>query len=225
MFILQSYLTCLTGQVNMFLLTSLSKSLMQQSQRPISISCLCLGQKPHLTPKGALALKMVKDLTNAERILVFRALKLKEQEASSSSDPSNEVSKKPPNWSDLNKLAMHQSLPFIGFGFLDNFIMIVAGEYIDLTLGMKLGISTMAAAALGNTLSDMMGIGSAWYVESWAEKLGATPPNLSSEQLEMTSSRVANNLGGALGVVFGCLLGMFPLLFIDTAQPAEESSQ
>ena len=24
------------------------------------------------------------------------------------------------------------------------------------------------------------------YVESWAEKLGATPPNLSSEQLEMT---------------------------------------
>ena len=74
---------------------------------------------------------MVKDLTNEERILVFRALKLKEQEASSSSYPSNEVSKKPPNWSDLNKLAMHQSLPFIGFGFLDNFIMIVAGEYID----------------------------------------------------------------------------------------------
>ena len=30
----------------------------------------------------------------------------------------------------------------------------------------------MAAAAFGNTVSDMMGIGSAWYVESWADKLG-----------------------------------------------------
>ena len=62
----------------MVLLTSLSKSLMQQGQRPISISCLCLGQKPHLTPKGALALKMVKDLTNEERILLLKTLKLKE---------------------------------------------------------------------------------------------------------------------------------------------------
>ena len=30
----------------------------------------------------------------------------------------------------------------------------------------------MAAAAFGNTISDMMGIGSAWYVESWADRLG-----------------------------------------------------
>ena len=71
---------------------------------------------------------MVKDLSNEERILLFRAFKLKEQ---GTSFPSNEVSEKPLTWSDLNKLAIHQSLPFIGFGFLDNFIMIVAGEYID----------------------------------------------------------------------------------------------
>ena len=37
---------------------------------------------------------------------------------------------------------------------------------------MKLGISTMAAAALGNTISDLLGTGSAWYVESLADKLG-----------------------------------------------------
>jgi hypothetical protein len=30
-------------------------------------------------------------------------------------------------------------LPFIGFGFLDNMIMIVAGEYIDMTLGSCVG--------------------------------------------------------------------------------------
>ena len=72
----------------------------------------------------------------------------------------------------MRKLAIHNSIPFVGFGFLDNLIMILAGEYIDMTLGMTLGISTMAAAALGNTISDLCGIGSAWYVETWATKLG-----------------------------------------------------
>ena len=44
--------------------------------------------------------------------------------------------------------------------------------------GMKLGISTMAAAALGNTISDMLGIGSAWYVESFADRLGKCAKNV-----------------------------------------------
>lgn len=123
-----------------------------------------------------------------------------------------------PSGADLRQLAYHNSLPFVGFGFLDNFIMIIAGEYIDLTLGTKLGISTMAAAALGNTISDMLGIGSAWYVESFADRLGAHPPDLTPEQLEMSSSRICANLGRGLGVVVGCLLGMFPLLFIDTSK-------
>jgi hypothetical protein len=48
----------------------------------------------------------------------------------------------------------------LGFGFLDNFIMIVAGEYIDLTLGVTLGISTMAAAALGKSVSAVFLINS-----------------------------------------------------------------
>ena len=65
----------------------------------------------------------------------------------------------------------------------------------SLLSGMKFGMSTMAAAALGNTISDLMGIGSAWYVESLADKLGARPPDLSPEQLEMRSSRLAANLG------------------------------
>lgn len=33
------------------------------------------------------------------------------------------------------------------------------GDYIDTTLGVTLGISTMAAAALGNWISDLSGIG------------------------------------------------------------------
>lgn len=61
-------------------------------------------------------------------------------------------------------------------------------------LGSIITISTMAAAALGNTLSDVLGIGSAYYVERAASKLGVRPPNLSPIQIEMPSSRHAANI-------------------------------
>ena len=44
--------------------------------------------------------------------------------------------------------------------------------------------------SVGNTISDMMGIGSAWYVESMAGRLGAHPPDLSPAQLDLASSRL-----------------------------------
>ncbi|XP_046408151.1 uncharacterized protein LOC124172723 [Ischnura elegans] len=122
----------------------------------------------------------------------------------------------PPTAKELWGVSTHQALPFIGFGFLDNLIMIVAGDYIDLTLGTYLGITTLAAAALGNTISDVAGIGSAWYVESVAIKVGVRPPQLTPQQLEMRSSRWAANLGRAYGVTLGCLLGMVPLWFLPT---------
>ena len=49
----------------------------------------------------------------------------------------------------LAKEALYSGIPFLGFGFLDNTIMLCAGEYIDVTLGSVLGISTLTAAALG----------------------------------------------------------------------------
>lgn len=36
--------------------------------------------------------------------------------------------------------------PAIGFGIMDNFVMITAGEAIDSTFGVMFGLSTMAAA-------------------------------------------------------------------------------
>ena len=63
-----------------------------------------------------------------------------------------------------------------------------------MTIGTALGISTMAAAALGNTVSDLAGIGSAWYVENIAVKIGMKPPNLGQEQLDMMSSRWSSNI-------------------------------
>ena len=45
-----------------------------------------------------------------------------------------------PSFSELRQVFLNQSLPFIGFGFLDNLIMIVAGDYIDTTIGVTLGL-------------------------------------------------------------------------------------
>lgn len=75
----------------------------------------------------------------------------------------------------------------------------------------------MAAAALGNTFSDLMGIGSAYYIERFANYVGYQPPKLTPIQLDMPVSRWFANIGRAIGVTLGCLLGMFPLLFINTS--------
>ena len=61
-------------------------------------------------------------------------------------------------------------------------------------LGSIMVLSTMAAAALGNTISDIMGIGSAWYVERMAARIGMQPPKLTPTQLDMPSSRRAANM-------------------------------
>lgn len=131
-----------------------------------------------------------------------------------------------PATKDLMKLGLVNALPFIGFGFLDNFTMIIAGDYIEHTLGLFMCISTMAAAALGNTISDVIGIGSAFYVEKLAEMSGVKPPKLTPIQLEMKSSRRAANMGRVLGITIGCLLGMCPLMFMkDDPKDADKKDE
>ena len=53
----------------------------------------------------------------------------------------------PPSRAQLWRLALANGVPFVGFGFADNVIMILAGDAIDASLGVKLGLSTLAAAA------------------------------------------------------------------------------
>ncbi|XP_074057754.1 transmembrane protein 65 isoform X2 [Macrotis lagotis] len=119
----------------------------------------------------------------------------------------------PPSQAQLRYVFIHNALPFVGFGFLDNAIMIVAGTQIELTIGIILGISTMAAAALGNLVSDLAGLGLAGYVEALASRLGLSIPDLTPKQVDMWQTRVSAHLGKAVGVAIGCILGMFPLLF------------
>ena len=158
--------------------------------------------------------KFIKSLSEDEKRILFELLqKDKDHTLVLEDEKTSAAPLGRPTTRQLLHLALHQSLPFVGFGFLDNLIMILAGEYIDHHIGVALGISTMAAAALGNAISDAFGIGSAFYVESLAERAGVTPPPLTQEQLDMGASKAASNFGKAGGVVVGCVIGMFPLLF------------
>lgn len=131
----------------------------------------------------------------------------------------------PPCRNDLIRVLVANAIPFIGFGFLDNFIMIIAGDQIETSVGAVISLSTMAAAAFGNTISDILGIGSAVYVELLAQKIGFQPPKLTPIQLDMPKSRRAANLGRVLGVTIGCLLGMTPLVILhqETKEPEESA--
>ncbi|KAH7706012.1 Transmembrane protein 65 [Aphelenchoides avenae] len=153
------------------------------------------------------ATALVNHLQRKERELLLAAL----NEKSSQEDVADGSDQ--PSVAQLKQLFAYNAIPFIGFGILDNMIMILAGEYIDQSLGALLAISTMAAAALGNIISDVAGVGLAHYVEKLAGKLGIRHPVLTAAQLESSRARVTVNLARAFGLVIGCLIGMFPLLF------------
>ena len=50
----------------------------------------------------------------------------------------------------LGRLFIRGAIPMVGFGFVDNVIMISMGDAIDMTLGATFGISTLAAGENNN---------------------------------------------------------------------------
>ncbi|KAI9995009.1 hypothetical protein PInf_011894 [Phytophthora infestans] len=137
------------------------------------------------------------------------------------SETANAAAVTPPTTQELKMVALQMGLPFIGFGFVDNFIMIIAGDYIDLTLGVSLGISSMAAAGIGNTISDIAGLGLGNVVEDFCARIGLPVPALTNEQVCFATYAIEEHTTGEghrqlIGVTIGCLLGMVPLLFLET---------
>ena len=116
------------------------------------------------------------------------------------------------------QLLLHARLaavPMVGFGFMDNIIMIQAGDYIDATLGVTLGFSTLVAAALGNVCSDSSGVLFGGVVESASARLNLTQAQLTVAQARMPITRRAATVGQLVGVICGCFLGMTNLFFMD----------
>jgi len=139
-----------------------------------------------------------------------------------------------PTNEQLKIVAMHQAIPFVGFGIMDNAILILAGETIDIYLGLTLGISTMCAAAIGNIISDVCGVAFGTVIEdallSWSKKIESITkgrvklppmPQLSYEQRNLRSVRLSGQMGCAIGLTVGCVIGMFPLLFFSSDKENE----
>ncbi|XP_066479246.1 transmembrane protein 65 isoform X2 [Tiliqua scincoides] len=173
-----------------------------------------LGTHPKKEPMEALntaqgARDFIYSLHSTERSCLLRELHRFESIAIAQ----EKLEVAPPSTGQLKHVFFHNAIPFVGFGFLDNAIMIAAGTQIELSIGIVLGISTMAAAALGNLVSDLAGLGLAGYVEALASRLGLSIPELTPKQADMWQTRLSAHLGKAIGVAIGCLLGMFPLFF------------
>ncbi len=99
---------------------------------------------------------------------------------------------------------------FIGtfvFGFIDNFILVLAGDLIDNTIAQKFGFSTMASAGLGNAISDAVG-------EMFGGAIAAGILLLTGPAEEESVPTWQIIAVGVIGIVFGCIAGMFPLLWM-----------
>lgn len=124
----------------------------------------------------------------------------------------------PPSPAQLRMMFAASALPFVGFGFLDNFLMILFGELIDASLCVAFNFSTMAAAAIGNTISDTAGIFSGGAVEELAKKFGVEEPRFDNRQKNLPVTKYWQYTGQCLGIVFGCILGSCPLLWMDAKE-------
>ena len=125
------------------------------------------------------------------------------------------IGTKAPSKKQLKILFWHSAAPMFGFGLMDNTVMIQAGDFIDCTIGAKLGITTLTAAAFGQVFSDVSGVLFGGTVESAATKLGLPVPKLTRSQRRTRPAKIAGVGGAVFGVVCGCLFAMTQLLFMD----------
>ena len=123
-----------------------------------------------------------------------------------------------PTIQQLRVVALRAAIPMVGFGFMDNLVMITAGDAIDTHFGQTLAISTMAAAGYGQCCSDVAGITCGGIVDATVAKLRLPTHGLTQAQLDLRITRTYSTIGACAGVLVGCLLGMPVLLFMDTEQ-------
>lgn len=120
---------------------------------------------------------------------------------------------KGPTSSQLVSLFAFHSLPYVAFGCMDNCIMILTGDYIESTIGSAIGISTMASAALGNTMANSTSIAVAYHVERLFTKNVKAASSMSVQQFKLRRVRLLIQSARIIGIITGCFIGMTPLLF------------
>lgn len=126
-------------------------------------------------------------------------------------------------FTSLLLIAVEAGLPFVGFGFLDNATMILAGDAIDRTVGFYLHCSVLASAAMGNVVSGMMGMQVHGGVEKLIQRLNLPTPVLTEEQRRGQRVFLAGHIGGTVGIAIGLTLGMSLLLFTHDEEEKVEA--
>ena len=117
--------------------------------------------------------------------------------------------------SDLRALFIASSIPMIGFGFMDQFVLIQAGGYIDATFGIRFGLATLTAAAAGQVVSDVSGVLFGGALERVLTNGWLRTPQLTPAQRQLPIGRNVSMLGAVVGVIIGCAIGATSLLLVD----------
>mmetsp|Transcript_21179 Transcript_21179/g.38226 ORF Transcript_21179/g.38226 Transcript_21179/m.38226 type:complete len:294 (-) Transcript_21179:147-1028(-) len=120
-----------------------------------------------------------------------------------------------PSREQLRAHFLRAAVPMIGFGFMDNTVMIQAGNAIDCTLGVRFGLSTLTAAAFGQVFSNAVSVIAGGTVEALALRMGLPSPGFTPMQKKLPVVKRTALLGSLFGVIFGCTLGLVNLFFID----------
>jgi hypothetical protein len=103
---------------------------------------------------------------------------------------------KPPTWRQLRILALRAAIPMVGFGFMDNLVMIEAGENIDLAFGVTFALLTLTAAGFGQCVSDVAGLTCGGMVDAFVSKMNLPYHGLAPAQLHTRISRIYSTVGG-----------------------------
>ena len=121
-----------------------------------------------------------------------------------------------PTPQQLKNVFLRAAIPMLGFSFTDLTVMLHAGNAIDCTLGVTLGLSTLTAAAMGQFFSNSSGVLFGGALKRLASFCGIPSTGLSAAQRSLPIVKRLNLFGALAGVWFGCTLGLCNLFIIDT---------
>ncbi|KAI6174404.1 Transmembrane protein 65 isoform X2 [Aphelenchoides besseyi] len=122
----------------------------------------------------------------------------------------------PVHYDELRSVWWLNYLPYLVYGFFDMGTMIVAGESFDKVIGLQMGISPMGGAAVGNLISNGLGLAVVYYSSLFVVHI--RKPNLLPGQEEEWRVLWVQHVARVFGLLSGCVLGMFPLLFFDSPE-------
>lgn len=111
----------------------------------------------------------------------------------------------------IRSIFLSAAIPMVGFGFMDNFVMITAGQAIDNTLGIRFGLATMTAAAMGQVISDVSGV---MFGDTLGRLFNISSAQLTTSQKKLKLVSRTRLLGAVIGVTVGCCLGAVALYLV-----------